>query len=78
MPECEKLKDCPFFNDRLADMPAMANMLKNRYCHKEKMKCARYMVAISLGKEKVPSDLFPNMHDRAKEILGRELGSHKE
>ena len=69
MAECEKLNECPFFNDKLANMPTIADMMKEKYCHDEKEECARYMVAIKLGKEKVPADLFPNMKERALSLI---------
>ena len=28
--------------------------------------CARYIVANEIGKENVPADLYPNMHERAE------------
>lgn len=71
MSECEKLKDCIFFNDRMVDMPDVSEMLKNRYCRGDNSKCARYMVATTLGKDKVPPDLFPHMTERAQEILAK-------
>jgi methyl-accepting chemotaxis protein len=69
MSECEKLSECPFFNDQLANMPAIAGMMKKKFCHGTKEECARYMVATKLGKEKVPAELFPNMKERALSIL---------
>ena len=32
MSECESLGTCPFFNDRMANMPAMKDLYKDRYC----------------------------------------------
>jgi len=71
MAECEKLSGCPFFNDTLEKMPAIANMMKSKYCQGMKDSCARYMVAAKLGKEKVPGNLYPNMKDEALAILAR-------
>ncbi len=68
MSECEKLSKCAFFNDRMANMPATAEMFKKNYCLGDKTVCARYQVAIT-GKE-VPVDLFPNQTERAKQIIG--------
>ncbi len=67
--DCECLPACPFFNDRMADMPAMASILKNRYCHGDNTHCARYMVFKALGREAVPADLFPGEEDRARRII---------
>jgi hypothetical protein len=65
--ECTKLKTCPFFGDRLGDVPAVATLLKQRYCLGDFARCARYRVATP-GLP-VPDDLFPNQGDRADRIL---------
>lgn len=67
MAKCEKLSACPFFNDRLSNMPAVASLLKESYCLGEKEKCARYRVSIA-GLQ-VPLDLFPNDIHRAEHLL---------
>lgn len=69
MAECEKLSKCPFFNDQMVDMPAVATMLKNRYCLGDKTECARYQVA--KADVVVPSDLFPHERERARQILAK-------
>ncbi len=70
--KCPNLERCPFFHDRLKNMPATAELLKNEYClghGKHYTECARYKVASTLGKEFVPPDLFPNQEERALEII---------
>jgi len=67
--ECPSLRTCPFFNNKMKDMPATAELMKKRYCLGDNTECARFMVASRLGKEKVPIDLFPGQTDRAMEIL---------
>jgi len=69
MKDCECLPKCPFFNDKMANMPLVAKLLKQKYCKSNNTECARYMVFLKLGKGKVPSDLFPTQVDRAKKIL---------
>ena len=69
MQECELLAGCIFFNDKMSNMPSMADIYKERYCKKDNSGCARYMVFQALGKEKVPPDLFPNQREKAEEIL---------
>ncbi len=69
MAECPCLAGCPFFNDRMADMPVMANSMKRRFCEGEFTTCARFMIFSKLGKEKVPADLFPNDVEKAGQIL---------
>lgn len=67
MANCEKLEKCPFFNDKMVNMPTIAERLKERFCRCDKESCARYTVS-QAGKP-VPPDLFPNMMDRAKQII---------
>ena len=44
MSDCECLATCPFFNDKMAEMPAMAEMYKRNYCRGDSCTCARHMV----------------------------------
>ena len=69
MAECQCLSGCPFFNDKMQNMPSMAGMIKEKYCLGDNTACARYMVFKTLGREKVPPDLYPAQGDRAKQIL---------
>lgn len=67
---CEMLVECLFFNDKLENMPAVAGVMKKKFCQgSQQTTCARYMVAKTMGKEKVPADLFPHDSGRAKRIL---------
>jgi len=47
----------------------LGRLYKRRYCEGEKTECARYLVYKELGRESVPVDLYPNMHDRAEKIV---------
>jgi hypothetical protein len=67
--ECDCLAGCPFFNDRMKDMEGSASLFKNRYCTGDFMKCARHQVKDALGKPAVPVDLYPNMQERAQQII---------
>lgn len=69
MPNCECLGGCPFFNDKMANMGAVADMMKKRYCQTDNSKCARFMVFKALGKPAVPADLFPNQVDVAEKLI---------
>ena len=69
MSDCECLGACPFFHDKMENMPSMAQMLKDRYCHDAWTDCARHQVFVRLGREGVPADLFPNQDARVTEIL---------
>ncbi len=45
-------------------------MMKKRYCQGSNVHCARYMVFKKLGRDKVPSDLFPHMKEVAEKLIG--------
>ena len=69
MAECKLLKGCPFFNDKLKEMPALADQYKRKYCLGDHTGCARFIVFSKLGKSAVPPDLFPNQQPRARQII---------
>ena len=69
MANCELLEECIFFNDRMKNMPDIAESMKERYCKGNNANCARYMVFKSLGKEKAPADLYPAQMDRVDKII---------
>jgi hypothetical protein len=69
MSECECLKGCPFFNDKMKDTEGIGARYKEKYCLGNNTDCARYMVFKKLGKQAVPDNLYPNMYERAKNIL---------
>ena len=69
MADCECLAGCIFFNDKMAERPATANVYKRRFCQEDNANCARYMVFKAIGKGSVPPDLYPNQQDRAKKII---------
>jgi hypothetical protein len=68
MGTCEMVPICVFFNDRMANMPLVSELLKQRHCLNDFTSCARFIVKNS-GKP-VPDDLFPEDTDRAKRIVG--------
>jgi hypothetical protein len=67
--DCENLAGCAFYNDKMDIDSAIGRMYKRRYCKGDKTLCARYMVATQLGGAFVPTDLYPNMHERAVKIV---------
>jgi len=66
---CEKLPTCIFFNDQMENMPAVAGLLKTRYCRGAFEQCARFRIAQELGGAAVPRDLFPTDSDKATTLL---------
>jgi hypothetical protein len=71
MAECEYIQKCPFFNDRLDIKSADIESLKTKYCRNNNLNCARYMVALSLGPEKMPPNLYPHEKERAYEVIAQ-------
>jgi hypothetical protein len=69
MANCECLEKCPFFNDKMANRPATANLMKKQFCQDDFASCARYQVFKAKGREAVPLDLFPAQRDRVQELL---------
>jgi hypothetical protein len=69
MADCEKTSNCPFFSDQMANMPAVARLMKESYCRGDKTHCARYQVS-SAGLS-VPADLYPNDWTRAQQLIQR-------
>jgi hypothetical protein len=63
---CALTETCVFFNDKMANMPSMAKMYKERYCGGDFEACARYQVFKEVGRENVPRDLFPNEANRVE------------
>jgi hypothetical protein len=69
--DCELLKGCLFFNDKIPMDLGLGALYKKRYCQGDKLICARYMIATRLGRERVPANLHPNMLDQANEIIAK-------
>lgn len=67
---CEMIEKCIFFNDKMADKPGTAEIMKTKYCKGQFMECARYKVCKALGRDKVPADLYPIQVDRAQALIG--------
>lgn len=69
MAECELITGCIFFNNKMQNMPATADILKNKYCKNAYTTCARHMVFKALGRPKVPTDLYPQQTDKAEKVI---------
>lgn len=72
MQKCEMIETCPFFNDKMASMPSTSEVFKMMYCNDNYAGCARFIVRMEIGKDKVPGDLFPNQVDRVPALIGKE------
>ncbi len=53
----------------MQNMPSLTSMMKKRYCLEDSSECARHIVFLVLGSEKVPADLYPSQAERAREIV---------
>jgi hypothetical protein len=69
MADCELLSKCLFFNDQLANMPDMADLMKDKYCRGDSSICARYKVFSALGNDRVPNNLYPKDLKKADQII---------
>ncbi len=69
MGECEFINKCPFFNSQLADDEETREFMKEKYCKTNNLNCARYMIALAVGSEAVPENLYPNEKEKAYEII---------
>lgn len=69
MPECAFMAKCPFFNNEMGFVSAMADIYKQRYCKTDFARCARFVVREALGPGTCPTDLFPNQIERARELI---------
>ena len=71
MQECELIDSCPFYNNQLEGDKEQIEAMKEKYCRKNNLNCARYMVLMALGKESMPEDLFPHQKERAYLIISQ-------
>ncbi len=69
MSKCEFLTECSFFSDQMAKKSNYVDIVKQNYCKTSPSGCARYLVGIKLGIDKVPSDLWPNDMETAKRLI---------
>ena len=69
MQECELINTCPFYNGQLKGDEEQINIMKEKYCEKNNLNCARYMIFMALGRESVPKELFPHQKDQAYVII---------
>jgi len=71
MAQCDLIETCIFFNDKMADMPAISARYKDKYCRDSFRNCARFRIFVEFGREHVPSNLFPNQEASVAEIASR-------
>ncbi|MDD3620535.1 MAG: hypothetical protein PHX57_14195 [Desulfobulbaceae bacterium] len=69
MPDCELIHQCIFFNNKMRNYPAIAELLKRKFCKGTFTTCARYMVYKVKGRASVPTDLFPPEIEKVEKII---------
>ena len=67
--KCELLSGCIFYNDKMDIESGLGKLYKQRYCEGDETSCARYTVANKIGRQNVPANLYPNMHEQAEKII---------
>ncbi|MBN2657217.1 MAG: methyl-accepting chemotaxis protein [Spirochaetales bacterium] len=71
--ECPMIGGCAFFNDKMGNMPAAANMFKQNYCRGNFADCARYIVKQATGV--AHPTLMPNQGEDVGKIIQELSGS---
>lgn len=66
---CPVLEHCPFFKDKLTNMPPNTEFYKINYCINDSSKCARLLTARILGVNSVPSNLLPSEMSKAEGLI---------
>lgn len=69
MAACPHIDVCALHRHTLADQPAVADIYSRLYCHGRSDVCARFVALGSLGRERVPSSLYPNQLERAARLI---------
>jgi hypothetical protein len=66
---CEIIKECHFFQDNMASLPAAAEIFRKEFCTGDFKECARFIVKIGIGIEQTPKNMFPNEKERAIKMI---------
>ncbi|HPY77175.1 MAG TPA: hypothetical protein PLQ45_04970 [Anaerohalosphaeraceae bacterium] len=70
METCKYLRDCEFFNNpNTQQFQVLADQLKADYCQGRFADCARFQVAIRLGRDQVPATMLPTQLQWAELIF---------
>ncbi len=69
MAVCEKLAKCPFYQGKMSMETGLGAIYKQIYCEGDKLKCARYQIATTVGPEFVNNNIYPNMNALAEKII---------
>lgn len=66
---CPVLDQCPFFKNKLTNMPPNSEVHKINYCINDSFKCARLLAARILGTNSIPQNLLPNEMLKIEELI---------
>jgi hypothetical protein len=66
---CVLFETCPIYNETVPVESGLGKLFKQRYCERGGAQCARLLVSEAVGRAYVPPDLFPNIPDRAEDII---------
>ncbi len=69
MTTCPHLETCKLLRLTLSELPAVAAIYLELYCHGRSDVCARFVAMNELGRERVPNTLYPNQIDRAAKLI---------
>jgi len=72
--DCEWIETCPFFAKDDMDSKSI-KMLKEAFCHGHSENCARHVVLKAVGREFVPSGLYPNQTHLVSSIVKKAIKS---
>lgn len=67
--KCDRLEICASFRTEMKRLPAMMHVIQDKYCAGDSQLCARKLIAVSMGAQGVPDDLYPNDMGRAARLL---------
>ncbi|MBN2071174.1 MAG: hypothetical protein JW814_06920 [Candidatus Krumholzibacteriota bacterium] len=67
MTDCKRIEICPFFNAKMKNMPAMAELYRNDFCRGDYSKCAR--LKLLTRNIPVPEGLSPNNIMKADRLI---------
>ena len=59
MATCEKLPKCLFYQSQMSMESGLGSIYKKKYCEGNKLLCARYMIATTLGPDYVTPTSIP-------------------
>lgn len=69
MAECKYVPQCPFYHNRMEEIPGTGERIRDQYCRNQPEDCARYKLYELVDHRSVPYNLFPHQRSRVPAIL---------